>query len=428
MKLYYYHDANGNFGDDLNPWLWSRLIPDLLDESCEVLFVGIGTLLDRRIPIGPRKIVFGSGAGYGPAPLIDQSWNFYSVRGPLSASRLGLPEALAITDPAVLVRDFLAGAGADRHRVSFMPHHVSRLLLETQGYSMQAILETDGLKYIDPCREVDAVLLDIAASDLLITEAMHGAIVADALRVPWIPVQLLDHILDFKWQDWCSSLGLAYRPIRWLESAQPESPWSLPRFVRQVARQGQPTLSDPSVLEAASTRLRAQVDRLRRARECPCAGRAARPASATRAFSGGPPSPRGGDADESVGTAGATAQVEWLYQIHTAKREIAAVVPEGEALVLVDEDQWGSQQLVVQRRRCHFLERNGQYWGPPADDPTAIDELERLRRTGAGFIVFAWTAFWWLDYYAGFLAHLRSTYRCILANERLVVFDLRASA
>jgi hypothetical protein len=35
MKLYYYQDSKGvkNFGDDLNPWLWSKLIPDVLDDD-----------------------------------------------------------------------------------------------------------------------------------------------------------------------------------------------------------------------------------------------------------------------------------------------------------------------------------------------------------------------------------------------------------
>jgi hypothetical protein len=93
----------------------------------------------------------------------------------------------------------------------------------------------------------------------------------------------------------------------------------------------------------------------------------------------------------------------------------------------VDEEQIRGV-VASQRPAIPFLERDGQYWGPPADSATAIREFERLRRTGAGFIAFTWTAFWWLDYYAGFHAHLRDKYACLLENERLVVFDLRASS
>jgi hypothetical protein len=73
-----------------------------------------------------------------------------------------------------------------------------------------------------------------------------------------------------------------------------------------------------------------------------------------------------------------------------------------------------------------FLERDGQYWGLPADDATALQEFDRLRNTGATFMVFAWPAFWWLDQYPGLHAQLRANFACALENERLVVFDLRS--
>ena len=73
-----------------------------------------------------------------------------------------------------------------------------------------------------------------------------------------------------------------------------------------------------------------------------------------------------------------------------------------------------------------FLEHDGHYRGAPTDDATAISEFERLRRSGASFIVFGWPAFWWLDHYQGFSRHLRSNFHCVLRNER--VTDLRPSS
>jgi len=46
----------------------------------------------------------------------------------------------------------------------------------------------------------------------VVTEAMHGAIVADTLRIPWVPVVCSPAILPFKWSDWTRSVELAYRP------------------------------------------------------------------------------------------------------------------------------------------------------------------------------------------------------------------------
>ena len=77
------------------------------------------------------------------------------------------------------------------------------------------------------------------------------------------------------------------------------------------------------------------------------------------------------------------------------------------------------------RKRIPFLERNGQYWGNPRDDENAIEELERLREAGAQFIVFAWSTFWWLEYYAGLRQCLRTRFPCVLENDSLVMFDLR---
>ena len=33
MKLHYFHSPHGNFGDDLNGWLWPKLLPGLWDEG-----------------------------------------------------------------------------------------------------------------------------------------------------------------------------------------------------------------------------------------------------------------------------------------------------------------------------------------------------------------------------------------------------------
>jgi glycosyltransferase involved in cell wall biosynthesis len=119
----------------------------------------------------------------------------------------------------------------------------------------------------------------------------------------------------------------------------------------------------------------------------------------------------------------------WMERLRTALVELVPLIPAGESFLLVDGGQWGCASmeggLIDGRRTIPFLERDGQYWGPPADDEIAIQELERLRRTGAAFIVFAWSAFWWLDYYAAFHRYLRSRFPCRLHDDRLCAFDLQ---
>jgi hypothetical protein len=113
------------------------------------------------------------------------------------------------------------------------------------------------------------------------------------------------------------------------------------------------------------------------------------------------------------------------HQVYQASQDLAGVIPAGTTFVLVDGENWGGP-LCPELRQLPFLERNGQYWGPPADDDNALHEFERMRNEfGAGFIAFAEPAFWWLDHYIKFAGHLRRHFRCTLRNERLVIFDLR---
>jgi glycosyltransferase involved in cell wall biosynthesis len=114
----------------------------------------------------------------------------------------------------------------------------------------------------------------------------------------------------------------------------------------------------------------------------------------------------------------------WLHRLRRAANEIRGLVPAGATFILVDEGQCAGGELGAERHVLPFLERDGQYWGAPEDDATAIRELERLRRSGASCLVFAWPAFWWLEYYAEFHRYLRSNFCRVLADDLLVAFDL----
>ncbi|WP_414583081.1 glycosyltransferase family 2 protein [Scytonema sp. PCC 10023] len=116
--------------------------------------------------------------------------------------------------------------------------------------------------------------------------------------------------------------------------------------------------------------------------------------------------------------------LSWSERLQIAIQEIAAVIPAGKSFILVDDNQWGSE-ISPEFDALPFLEHEGQYWGAPPDDQTAIRELERMRDCGASFMVIGWPAFWCLDYYSKLRNYLSSNFRCILHNSRLVVFDLR---
>jgi len=226
MKLFYYQTTtpSRNFGDELNPWLWPRLLP-AFNEGSSSIFIGIGTMLNNNMPSSINKaqriVFFSTGAGYGTELRVKHqpNWKIYCVRGPLSAQRLKLPLSLAITDGAALLNRFFEPvAVAERsQQFAYMPHfrHGSPRLLK-------AVCQQAGLRFIDPADTVENVIGQIAHSRGLISEAMHGAIVADTMRVPWLPIRTSPKILPFKWRDWCASLNLPYR-YRVLKGVKPLS-------------------------------------------------------------------------------------------------------------------------------------------------------------------------------------------------------------
>jgi len=113
------------------------------------------------------------------------------------------------------------------------------------------------------------------------------------------------------------------------------------------------------------------------------------------------------------------------HRLYAAAQEITEIVPTEAAFILAGEVSPETSSLVAPRRCIPFLEKSGAYWGNPSDDAVAIRELERLRETGASFIVFVSSTFWWLEYYTGLRDYLRAQFPCARENERIVMFDLR---
>jgi succinoglycan biosynthesis protein ExoV len=210
MRMYFYRGVRPNFGDELNLWLWPKLLGGMLDDSSPDIFLGIGSILYDHFPATARKIVFGAGFGaYTSKPnMHDGSWDVRFVRGPQTTESLGLDPSKALTDAAILIRTQSLPRPASRVALSFMPHWESLL----RGNWAQ-VCQTAGIQLIDPTDPVDQVLDQINASELLLTEAMHGAIVADALRVPWLPLKPIAACHRFKWLDWTRSVDVPYQPI-----------------------------------------------------------------------------------------------------------------------------------------------------------------------------------------------------------------------
>ena len=214
MKLHYCKTPLGNFGDDLNTWLWPTLLGDSFFNSDEdSLFLGVGTILNKKIPKEPEKIVLGTGTGYQRPPKVDGKFSIYSVRGPLTARALNIPPRKSIGDSAYLC---LATnhfkklfALQKKHKVSVIPHHQTATTID-----WTIIEKVAGLHFIDPRKGVFKVFEDIAQSECVLTESLHGAILADALRTVWQPFRMGHRFNTFKWRDWLGSIHIELPAIQ----------------------------------------------------------------------------------------------------------------------------------------------------------------------------------------------------------------------
>lgn len=208
MKLYYFKGPIDNFGDELNPWLLPKVFPGLFDEDESTLFLGVGSVIFDCHPELSQKIVFGSGfGGYSKLPVLDDRWTFYCVRGPRTAAFCGLDESRIAGDAAILLKNHRPAQRPPGRGVAFMPHWNS----VARG-NWKLACELAGVTFVDPSAPVEETLSIIEGSAMVIAEAMHFAIAADALRVPWVPLLPFHASHRMKWLDWAQPLEMNLKP------------------------------------------------------------------------------------------------------------------------------------------------------------------------------------------------------------------------
>lgn len=192
-----------------------------IDKKGEDCLLGIGSILYNGSELlsgiqGRKKIIFGSGVRPYYEPLItDDSWDIRFLRGPRSVKSVGRG-SMFISDAAYAIRltkAFEQIQNAEKkYKISLMPYFHSVKYMD-----WKKVCDRLGYNYISPLSEngVEYTMQQIAASEYIITEAMHGAIVADALRVPWsrfiltTPYTEGQMISEFKWMDWLDSIKIS---------------------------------------------------------------------------------------------------------------------------------------------------------------------------------------------------------------------------
>lgn len=209
MQIKYCPIDGGNFGDALNTTVWQQLFPDLTQIQNDMLVYGIGTLLDGRHDRTLKKAVLGSGIGQEHAARPDPNWDFRWVRGPLSAREFGLPESLALGDPAVLFRDLQAAREVPKGGpIGLIPHYRT-----WDSFDWVDVARKAGMVAINPRQSPKEVVAQLRSCSKVLAESLHGGICADAMAIPWAPCVLAHRFNDFKWKDWMATVNRKFDPM-----------------------------------------------------------------------------------------------------------------------------------------------------------------------------------------------------------------------
>ena len=211
MRLHF--SPKQNFGDALNPLLWNWVFPNLEEVSNEWDFFGVGTLLkkDMHSTLDCPKLVMGSGYGYGNAVKIDSNWHFGFVRGMHTCKKLKIPESFGIGDPAVLLLEkpeIQKKISKPGNKNLLIPHHRSE-----ENADWKKLADLLDFDFCSPTESVDQMVKAISFAKTVFTESLHGAIFADSLNIPWVPIFSAKYLNFFKWKDWCASVNVKFNPV-----------------------------------------------------------------------------------------------------------------------------------------------------------------------------------------------------------------------
>jgi len=240
LNLYWYKlkEGNGNFGDELSPYIIRHLsgleIRRVTNVNLKNIFIFIARMTYRKIKnqytfkeyiiaiqtIFFKKIILSIGsiidhntskkAVIWGSGFIDYKSNFVTtakylaVRGKLTQSQLSSKgvDVKYLGDPAILIPLVYNEIKEKKYEVGIIPHHLHYSFFKEKQLNDKILL-------IDLTNDIETIIDNIRSCTTIISSSLHGLIVSHSYAIPaiWIDVKTIPLYGSFyKFIDYYSSI------------------------------------------------------------------------------------------------------------------------------------------------------------------------------------------------------------------------------
>lgn len=211
----FYEHPNGNFGDDLNPWMLSRMTGKKIANARKVFnFLGkkefffIGSILG--VSFFRKIIVIGSGLMDSKNKIKYSSKSkFLWVRGPLTRQKLiecGFNCSKLFGDAAILLPLLVSPIRSEKYLLGIIPHY-----LDLDSNFISKMSKYNNCLIINVSDDVETVISNIASCKMIVSSSLHGLIVSDTYGIPsrWVLISNEVPGHGFKFLDYLLSVNKA---------------------------------------------------------------------------------------------------------------------------------------------------------------------------------------------------------------------------
>ncbi len=214
IRLFYFD--RHNFGDLLSKAVVEFMSGDAVTwaDPADADLCAIGSifglvqkrLAQRQRPVDRKLVVWGSGCMKPEPREILRGMTVVAVRGPITATLMGLSSDIPMGDPGLFAADLLHVLPDRDDAIGLILHH--GLMEDPRVHNL--LSRKSEIRLID-VRTMDAVSVvrQIASCKSIVSSSLHGMIVADSLGIPnvWLDPTGNHQCPELKFHDYAASVG-----------------------------------------------------------------------------------------------------------------------------------------------------------------------------------------------------------------------------